>query len=233
LKDSAKLKDEIKSLRRENARLKKDNAYLTHRLEQLAPKDIKDMPHDKELFLSAGDIDNHKGYFSYLIGRMKLSAVYRLYDRVFFALKKLMLASKIWRYLPVALGVIGVISQFMLTLGSVVVIFPIMLVATVFFLAFSAVSYAGRRKELLRAIKGKRIYFMYPPVKPAKDGAFYASMQGFAGDGIVFAVTSSFLLCGISGAGKVSENVYFIHTSFYYTFGKKAVSAASDTVKIY
>ena len=32
---------------------------------------------------------------------------------------------------------------------------------------------------------------------------------------------------------KVSENVYFIHTSFYYRFKEKALKLCSDVVKVY
>ena len=233
MKENDTEKSELSRLKRENARLKKENEYLNHRLEKLSPKEVKNMPHDRELFLSSGDVDKYKGYFGYLFAHLKVSWVYRIYDRVFFALRKVILASKIWKYIPIVLGVFGVIFQFLLTLGSVVVLLPFIIVLSAFFLAFSIISFARKRLELLRVAAGRRVYFLYPAVRPRKDGFFYETMQSFARDGIVFTVTSSYTLCGFGAARKVSEGVYFIHTSFYYTFIKKAEKSGREIVKVY
>ena len=81
-------KQEIARLKKENARLKRENEYLNHRIEKLSPKEVKNIPHEREMFLSSADVDKYKGYFGYLIGQFKFSLVYRIYDRVFFALRK-------------------------------------------------------------------------------------------------------------------------------------------------
>jgi hypothetical protein len=129
---------ELARLKRENAKLRRENEYLSHRIEKLSPKEAKNITQERELFLSSADVDKYKGYFPYLIGRFKLSFVYRIYDRIFFALRKLLLASKIWRYLPVAAGVI---LQTILALGSVVVLLPVSVTAALVFFAFSLMLY--------------------------------------------------------------------------------------------
>ncbi len=230
---SKSTQQEIARLRRENARLRRENEYLNHRIEKLSPKEAKNISHEKEIFLSSGDVDKYKGYFSYLFGQFKISLVYRIYDKIFFALRKVLLASKIWRWLPIVLGVLGVILQSLLALGSVVILLPVFFIATLLFLAVSVFEFARHKRELLKAIRGRKIYFLYPAKRPRKDGFFYESMQAFARDGVVFAVTPSFALSGFGAVRKVGENVYFIHTSFYYHFRKSAEAASADVVKVY
>jgi hypothetical protein len=224
---------ELARLKRENAKLRRENEYLSHRIEKLSPKEAKNITQERELFLSSADVDKYKGYFPYLIGRFKLSFVYRIYDRIFFALRKLLLASKIWRYLPVAAGVAGVILQTILALGSVVVLLPVSVTAALVFFAASAFEFARHRRELTQAVRGKKIYFLYPAKKPKKYSFFYDTMRVFACDGIAFAVTPYFSLSGFGGVRKAGESFYFIHTSFYYTFARKAEKESAYTVKVY
>ena len=226
-------RQELLRLKRENARLKRENEYLQHRVEKLSPKEAKNVPRERELFYELDDVDDYNGYFSYLAARFKLSLVYRLYDRVFFALRKIILASRIWKYAPIVLGALAAALQGVLTLGSALVLLPVSVVLSVVFLAFSLFAFAKHRRSLLREVRGRKIYFMYPMAKPRKDGIFYETMQAFARDGAVFAVSSSLPLCGFGAVRKVSENVYFIHTSFYYTFRREAIEASADVVKVY
>lgn len=224
---------ELLRLKRENARLRRENEYLNHRIEKLSPKEAKNVSPERELFYELDDVDEYSGYFAYLLARFKLSFIYRLYDRVFFAFRKIILASRIWKYAPIVLGVLGVALQSVLAFGSIVVMLPVALAASAVFFVLSLFAFAKRKRELLREVRGRKIYFMYPAKKPRKDGIFYETMHKFSGDGVVFAVSPSLFLCGFGGAKKVSENVYFIHTSFYYRFKEEAHDICADVVKVY
>lgn len=226
-------KQEYARIRRENARLRRENEYLQHRIEKLSPKEAKNVPPERELFYELDDVDEYGGYFGYLIGRFKLSLIYRVYDKIFFAFRKVILASRIWKYAPIVLGVLAASLQGLLAFGSLVVLLPAALAATAVFLALSLAAFARHKQKLLREVRGRTVYFMYPIKKPRKDGIFYETMQQFSRDGVVFAVSPSFRLCGFGAVRKVSENVYFIHTSFYYSFKKKATELCADMVKVY
>jgi hypothetical protein len=102
-------KQEYARMRRENARLRRENEYLQHRIEKLSPKEAKNVPPERELFYELDDVDDHGGYIGYLIGRFRLSLIYRLYDKIFFALRKVILASRIWKYAPIVLGVLAAV----------------------------------------------------------------------------------------------------------------------------
>jgi hypothetical protein len=223
--------NECARIRRENARLRRENEYLKHRIERLSPKEAKNVPPERELFYRADDIDEHKGYFAYLVSRFRLSLIYRVYDKIFFTLRKVILASRIWKYTPVVLGIIFALFQGLLTLGSAVVLLPTVAAGAVAFSALSA--FPHHRSKLLDQVRGRKIYFMYPAQDPRKNGAFYETMHLLSRDGVVFAVTPSLRLCGFGAVRKSSENVYFIHTSFYYRFKEKATALCSDVVKVY
>ena len=226
-------KQEYARIRRENARLRRENEYLQHRIEKLSPKEAKNVPPERELFYCLDDVDEYNGYFSYLVARFKLSLIYRVYDKIFFAFRKVILASRIWKYAPIVLGVLAAVLQGVLAFGSIVVLLPTVLIASALFLALSLAAFAKHKKKLLREVRGRTVYFMFPAKNPRKDGIFYETMQQFSRDGVVFAVSSSFRLCGFGAAKKVSENVYFIHTSFYYKFKEEATELCSDVVKVY
>lgn len=226
-------KQEYDRIRRENARLRRENEYLNHRIEKLSPKEAKNVPPERELFYGLDNIDAYKSYLGYLTARFRLSLIYRVYDKVFFALRKIILASRIWRYAPIVLGVLAAVFQGVLAFGSLLVLLPVALLASVIFLVLSLSAFAKHRRELLGAVRGQKIYFLYPVKKPRKDGIFYETMQSFSRDGVVFAVSPSFRLCGFGVVKKTGENVYFIHTSFYYTFRSEATALASDVVKLY
>lgn len=226
-------RSELRLLKAENARLKRENEYLKHRLEKLSPKEVSNMPQDKELFLSSCEVEKYNGYFGYLLGRFRLSLIYRIYDKLFFSLRKIILASKIWRYLPIILSAFGVMIQFLLALGSVVLILPAAIAGSILLLIVSVFSYAEKKRKLLRLVQGKRMYLMFAPKKPRKNGVFYDSISEFSKDGPVFVITPSFSLCGFGAIKKIGENAYFMHVGFYYSFIKKAMNLSSDTVKIY
>ena len=89
--------NECARIRRENARLRRENEYLKHRIERLSPKEAKNVPPERELFCKSDDIDEYNGYFAYLVSRFRLSLIYRVYDKIFFTLRKVILASRIWK----------------------------------------------------------------------------------------------------------------------------------------
>ncbi|MBQ8447816.1 MAG: hypothetical protein IJX27_02660 [Clostridia bacterium] len=226
-------KQELLRLKRENARLRRENEYLNHRIEKLSPKEAKNVSPERELFYELDDVDEYNGYFGYLISRFKLSLVYRVYDKIFFAFRKIILASRIWKYAPIVLGALAAVLQAVLAFGSAVVLLPLAFTVSAVFFLLSLFAFAKHRRELLRDVRGRKIYFMYPSKKPRKDGIFYETMQQFSRDGVVFAVSPSLPLCGFGGVRKVSENVYFIHTSFYYKFKEEAYKICTDIVKVY
>ena len=226
-------RQEMLRLRQENARLRRENEYLNHRIEKLSPKEAKNVPPERGLFYGLDDADEHKSYFGYLLARFKLSFIYRVYDKLFFAFRKIILASRIWKYAPLVLGALAALLQGVLAFGSLVVLLPLSIGLSAVFLALSVFAFEKHKRELLHYVRGRKIYFMYPPKKPRKDGFFYETMQLFSRDGVVFAVSNSLLLCGFGAVRKVSENVYFIHTSFYYRFREEALAASSDAVKVY
>ena len=212
----------------------REKEYLSHRLARLSPRESAERSRERDLFLSSGRIERAHGYFRYIFGLFKLTPVYRIYDRIFFTLRKYILASKIWRNTLIILTLFGTSVQALLTFGSVLVLLPTAALCAGIFAAFSAHSYKKEKERLLCRLEGKRIYFLYPAAKPREGGAFLESMRLFSADGAVIAVTDSPSLCSWRGAKRLYGDVYFMHTSFYFTF-MRALSERTDNeiIKIF
>ncbi|MBO5006459.1 MAG: hypothetical protein J6C89_03340 [Clostridia bacterium] len=227
-------KREIARLKKENKELKRKNEYLSHRLARFSPGEAKNITRERELFQKSERVERAHGYFRYLFGLFKLTLVYRIYDRTFFALRKYILASKIWRNTVIILAVFGTSLQAVLTFGSVLVLLPATVMGAVLFALLSAYSYGKMKTKLLSCLSGKRVYFLYPAARPRKNGAFYESMRLFSADGAVIAVTHSPALCAWRAVRKLYGNVYFIHTSFYYTLIKAMIkNGKNEIIKIF
>ncbi len=225
---------EIARLKKENKKLLRENEYLSHRLSRLSPKESGERSHERELFLSSQRIERSHGYFRYIFGLFKLTPIYRIYDRIFFTLRKYILASKIWRNTLIILALFGTSVQALLTFGSVLVLLPTAALCAGIFAAFSAHSYKKQKEKLLSLLKGKKIYFLYPAAKPRERGTFLESMRLFSADGAVIAVTDRPSLCAWRGAKMLYSDVYFMHTSFYFTFIKALLKRGeNEIVKIF
>ncbi len=226
--------NEIDRLKKENKKLKRENAYLSHRLERISPREGKNISRERELFLASASVERAHGYFRYVFGLFKLTLIYRIYDRTFFALRKYILASRIWRNILIILAIFGTSLQALLTFGSVLVLLPTTALLALVFAIFSAYSYKKQKIKLLSRLAGKRVYFLYPAARPQKGGAFYESMRLFSADGAVFAVTHSLSLCAWRAVRRLYGNVYFIHTSFYYTLMKAMIkNDKNEIIKIF
>lgn len=226
---------ELTKLKWENRRLKRENAYLVHRLETVSPKETKRIPRDREFFMRMDDINKSNSYFSYLLSRFRLTHVYRVYDRIFFALRKFFSASKMWNNLVVIFAILGVSIQSLLTFGTVLVLLPVSLVLTAIVSAVSIYSHNFLCKKMMNETNGKKTYFMFLRRTPRKNGIFYKTAQKFADDGaVVFIVTGSPKLCNFNSAHKYGEGIYFIHSSFYFILIKAMVkNGKNDIIKIF
>ena len=227
------LKKELSYAKREVGRLRRENEYLSHRISLLSPSERKDIKRDEELFLTSDDIDSSRGYFGYIIRKFKLTFIYKLYDRTFFAIRKYLFASRLWKNFLIILAIFGTSFQAIITFGSVLVILPSALLLSAVFGIFSFFSYRNARKKLLAESEGKKMYFLYAR-KKKRGNFFHCTVNELSARGKVFIVTPYFSSCGFSMMKKTDENICFIHTSFYFGFISHAAKRNhKDIVKIY
>ncbi len=234
-KSKNKQERELTKLKWENRRLKRENAYLVHRLETISPNEAKRIPRDREFFMKIDDMNESKTYFSYLFTRFRLTRVYRVYDRIFFVLRKYFSASKIWNNFVVILSILGISIQSLLTFGTVLVLLPVTLILTAVISAVSIFSHNFLCKKMLHETDGKKTYFMFLRCVPRKNGIFYKTAQKFADDGAtVLIVTGSHKLCNFNSVHKYDEGIYFIHSSFYFVLIKAMTkNGKNDIIKIF
>lgn len=232
-KEREELIKELSYAKREVGKLRRENEYLSHRIALLSPSERKDIKRDEELFLTSDDIDSSRGYFGYIIRKFKLTFIYKLYDRTFFAIRKYLFASRLWKNFLIILAIFGTSFQAIITFGSVLVILPSALLLSAVFGIFSFFSYRNARKKLLAESDGQRMYFLYARKKKRGD-FFHGTVNELSARGKVFIVTPYFSSCGFSMMKKTDGNVCFIHTSFYFGFISQAAKRNhKNIVKIY
>ncbi len=223
--------ESIAEAEKEIKRLRRENGYLKRRLHSLSPREVEGTKREEELFFTAGSIDRASGYFGYLLSKFKLSFIYKLYDKLFYAIRKYLLASRIWKNILIFLALFGTSIQALLSFGAFLVIFPAVLAAAAIFMLISFFAYRKAQKELFAAI-GEKIYFLY--LRGKKESAYFCALErALSRDGDVFVVTPYFSLTGFSAVKKRAARMYFIHTSFYFRFSSLAEKRGKRIVKIY
>ena len=204
----------------ENQRLKRENAYLRHRLAALGenPSDRRETPFEERFGAASGRaIASHKRtYFGYLLGRVKISMLFRLWDKTRFAVRGFLWASRLWRLFVL----LGFGTQFILLAGVTVVLLPAAVIASLTIGGFCAFAHQRRNRMIERALSSSNetIYIVFTS-KICKNHAYFRDMVAeMERNGVVFLVLSSFASCGYRGMKRLSSRLFILHISYYFSF---------------
>ncbi len=215
------------NLEAENRCLRRENEYLRHRLAALGEKSGAG---ESSAFsarfadISRMAVSSHRHtYLGYLVGRFKVSMLFRLWDKTRFAVRGFFLATKIWNFLVWLFVILGFGTQFVLLVGAAMILLPAVLVASL------VIGIAGifTRKRLLAVFKSapkERFFVIFAPKGWEKHDFFRRMTDDFAQKGVVFLVFSSLSACGYQGLRMLSPNLFAVHISCYF-FMKKHLHA--------
>ncbi len=211
------------NLETENRRLRRENEYLRHRLAALgdhggAEKTSRFSSRFADVSRMAASSHKHT-YLGYLVGRFKVSMIFRLWDRTRFAVRGFFLATKIWNFLVWLFIILGFGTQFVLFVSAAMILLPAVLVMSL------VIGIAGvfTRKRLLKVLKSAskaRFFVVFAPKGWEKHEFFCRMMEDFSQKGVVFLVFSSFSACGYRGVRMLSPHMFAVHISSYF-FMKK------------
>ena len=217
-------KKEDARLRTENRRLRRENEYLRHRLTALGENlsEGKETPFEERFVgISRRAIASHKRtYFGYLLGRMKVSMIFRLWDKTRFAVRGFLWASKLWRLFVWLFVLLGFGTQFILLAGVTVVLLPAAIVASLMIGGIGAFAHKrwNRMIELTLASSNETIYIVFVP-KICKNHAYFQDMVAeMEKNGVVFLVLLSFASSGYRGMKRLSSRLFALHISYYFSF---------------
>ncbi len=217
---------EKKRLRAENKRLLRENEYLRHRLSALGEKfsDMRDTPTESRFTdtVRMAASSHKRTYFGYLLGRFKVSMLFRLWDRTRFAVRGFFLASKIWRLLVWIFVLLGFGTQFLLAVSAFMILLPAiaMLSLVIGLIGFFAHKKWNRVLSEAFFSAEEKIYIVFAPKAWEKHEYFRYMIAEMEKEGAVFLVFQSIAACGYRGIKRLSPRMCAVHISYYFSLRK-------------
>lgn len=220
---------EIRALKRENRKLRKQNEYLAHRVDVLsgAKQGGAQAQIRKKMRLQSAS-----GFWAYNLLRIKSTAAYAIYDRAMFALRKYVFASNLILIAKYIIAIVHGSVALVVAAGVLAVTLPVLgLMALSAFLV--ALILQRRWNTFFRGyLSGKRVYLFFH-IRRGRSEKYYLDMAKALGENAVILVVSDSLftvkdVCvSHSHSG---DNIYYIYSGYYFILKKLLRSHDIETV---
>ncbi len=220
---------EIRALKRENRKLRKQNEYLAHRVDVLsgAKQGGAQAQIRKKMRLQSAS-----GFWAYNLLRIKSTAAYAIYDKAMFALRKYVFASNLILIAKYIIAIVHGSVALVVAAGVLAVTLPVLgLMALSAFLV--ALILQRRWNTFFRGyLSGKRVYLFFH-IRRGRSEKYYLDMAKALGENAVILVVSDSLftvkdVCvSHSHSG---DNIYYIYSGYYFILKKLLRSPDIETV---
>lgn len=220
---------ELRALKRENRKLRKQNEYLAHRVDVLsgAKQGGAQAQIRKKMRLQSAS-----GFWAYNLLRIKSTAAYAIYDRAMFALRKYVFASNLILIAKYIIAIVHGSVALVVAAGVLAVTLPVLgLMALSAFLV--ALILQRRWNTFFRGyLSGKRVYLFFH-IRRGRSEKYYLDMAKALGENAVILVVSDSLftvkdVCvSHSHSG---DNIYYIYSGYYFMLKKLLRSPDIETV---
>lgn len=220
---------EIRALKRENRKLRKQNEYLTHRVDVLsgAKQGGAQAQIRKKMRLQSAS-----GFWAYNLLRIKSTAAYAIYDKAMFTLRKYVFASNLILIAKYIIAIVHGSVALVVAAGVLAVTLPVLgLMALSAFLV--ALILQRRWNTFFRGyLSGKRVYLFFH-IRRGRSEKYYLDMAKALGENAVILVVSDSLftvkdVCvSHSHSG---DNIYYIYSGYYFMLKKLLRSPDIETV---
>lgn len=220
---------EIRALKRENRKLRKQNEYLAHRVDVLsgAKQGGAQAQIRKKMRLQSAS-----GFWAYNLLRIKSTAAYAIYDRAMFALRKYVFASNLILIAKYIIAIVHGSVALVVAAGVLAVTLPVLgLMALSAFLV--ALILQRKWNTFFRGyLSGKRVYLFFH-IRRGRSEKYYLDMAKALGENAVILVVSDSLftvkdVCvSHSHSG---DNIYYIYSGYYFILKKLLRSPDIETV---
>lgn len=191
----------IKAQKRKMSRLERENRRLSalHEGKRSGSDGKLSSPKRTKLLLSS------RGYIGYLLGLIKSTTVYGVYNGV---IRKYFAASRALKAVMTVISMIQTSAALIFIFGALSVLLPAVAVMGTLFFILSMLSYRRIDKQMKKA--GKTVY-AFAGVRSAALFSTSRELCGYA-----FFLTPSFAKCGFACAKRISKGVYYVHFSYWF-----------------
>lgn len=220
---------EIRALKRENRKLRKQNEYLAHRVDVLsgAKQGGAQAQIRKKMRLQSAS-----GFWAYNLLRIKSTAAYAIYDKAMFTLRKYVFASNLILIAKYIIAIVHGSVALVVAAGVLAVTLPVLgLMALSAFLV--ALILQRRWNTFFRGyLSGNRVYLFFH-IRRGRSEKYYLDMAKALGENAVILVVSDSLftvkdVCvSHSHSG---DNIYYIYSGYYFMLKKLLRSPDIETV---
>lgn len=220
---------ELRALKRENRKLRKQNEYLAHRVDVLsgAKQGGAQAQIRKKMRLQ-----NASGFWAYNLLRLKSTAAYAIYDRAMFALRKYVFASNLILIAKYIIAIVHGSVALVVAAGVLAVTLPVLGLMTLSAFLVGLILQRRWNTFFRGYLLGRRVYLFFH-MRRGRSEKYYLDMANALGENAVILVVSDSLftvkdVCvSHSHSG---DNIYYIYSGYYFILKKLLRSPDIETV---
>ncbi len=216
---------EIRTLRAEVRRLRRENEYLRGRLATLGEKPTAGDPVSSRFGEGArmAAASRKATYGGYLLHRLRVSLAFRLFDKTRFAVRGFFLATKLRDLLLWLLLLLGFGTRFLLFAGLLAVLLPVLVLVSLVLALLRFLAHRKWERALLCALAesgAETVYLLFAESGWEKHPYFRFMTDEMKENGMLFLITDSFSQTGFRCVKMCDPRCYTVHISYYFTLKK-------------
>ena len=240
--------NKIQALKKENRRLRAENYALR---EQLRISDKRDAAHSRAIKESLkrrtdkAKLYSKKSFAAFLLGSFRAKTLFSYYQRIVYIVRKYTFVTTSIKIFTFLFALLQSSALIVLFTGTLAISIPITLISSYLAVTFTFLFRKRITKKTKEALRGKRITVLFPSKGRAfeKNSYFRGMIKDITKDENSVAIVVSPYYFSSIGIGKSKkyylatrndgEGVIMIRNHYYFTFKKKILSKASDSILIF
>lgn len=210
---------ELRALKRENRKLRKQNEYLTHRIDMLSGAKqggAQAQIHKKMRLQSAS------GFWAYNLLRIKSTAAYAIYDKAMFTLRKYVFASNLILIAKYIIAIVHGSVALVVAAGVLAVTLPVLGLMTLSAFLVGLILQRKWNTFFRGYLCGKRVYLFFH-IRRGRSENINLDMATALGENAVILVVSDSLFTVKDvcvSHSRSCDNIYYIYSGYYFMLKK-------------
>lgn len=211
------MKNELRALRRENRRLRKQNEYLAHRVDVLSGEKLGGT---QAKIRGKMRIQNSSGFFAYWLLRIKSSAAYAVYDKVMFVLRKYVFASNFLFIAKYLLAILSSSVAFVVAASIIAVALPVFLLMALSAFLAGLLLYRKWNAFFGKYLSEKKVYIFFHIRRGRSEKYYLDTAKALSENAVILVICDSLFKAKDVCASHVGNNVYYIYAGYYFRLKK-------------